>query len=121
MIQDPPRFIYHIITDQAYKAALNLGEYRAESLANEGFIHFSTMEQVLGTAQRFYKEHNDLVLLEVDTDVVRSEIRIEESEPGNWFPHLYGPLNLDAITGSRQFTKDEAGEFVFPYPERNNP
>ena len=107
--------IFHITTHQAWQqAALSEGGYRADSLETEGFIHCSTIDQVIQTANRFYAGQPDLVLLLIDTSKLDAELIYEESEPGQQFPHLYGPLNLDAVTQALPFQPDPGGFFSLP-------
>lgn len=82
------------------------GEYRAESLETEGFIHCSTRAQVLPVVEKFYKGQGTLLLLLIDPSHLASELRWEPptggSPPpgvpeGEMFPHVYGPINLDAV------------------------
>jgi uncharacterized protein (DUF952 family) len=106
--------ILHITKQAAWVAAQQAGSYTAPSLATEGFIHFSTPEQVRWVAQQFYRDEPDLVLLEVDPALLTAELRYEESVPGQFFPHLYGPLNLDAVRAAHPFAPDADGEFRVP-------
>lgn len=98
--------IYHITHHTTWAQAQAEGRYAADTLASEGFIHFSTEAQVPGVARRFYGGQSGLVLLAVDPARLQAELRYEESEPGQWFPHLYGPLNLDAVVEVRDFNPD---------------
>ena len=68
------------------------------SLDDVGFIHCSFAHQVRGVADAFYRGRSDVVLLTIDRGRVHAEIR-EEAPPGGTdrFPHIYGPLNLDAV------------------------
>jgi uncharacterized protein (DUF952 family) len=106
--------VYHITTDAAWEQARSEGAYSAESLASEGFIHFSNREQVLWVAKRYYQGLPSLVLLEVDAERLLAELRYEESEPGMFFPHLYGPLNLDAVVAAHPFPPQADGSFMMP-------
>ncbi|NTU84914.1 MAG: DUF952 domain-containing protein [Chloroflexales bacterium] len=106
--------IYHITQADAWERARRAGAYSADSLASEGFIHFSTREQVLWVAGRFYGGQTGLVLLAVEAGRLVAELRYEESEPGQRFPHLYGPLNLDAVVAARPFTPAPDGSFSLP-------
>ena len=90
--------LFHITTRVAWAHALATGSYRAPSLASEGFIHFSTDRQWLATANRFFRGQAGLVLLSVREDRLRSRV-VREPADGELFPHLYGELNLDAVTG----------------------
>ena len=77
-------------------AAEGRGIYLAPSLETEGFIHLSTEEQRRATQARYYPGHSGLVLLRIDPVRLFSEVRYEAAH-GELFPHLYGPLNLEAI------------------------
>jgi len=103
--------ILHITTHEAWRQAQEDGVYIPASLKTEGFIHLSTPEQVVATANRFYRGQTDLVLLVVDTERLEPELLYEESEPGEWFPHLYGPLNLDAVVSVQPISSDPDGYF----------
>lgn len=106
--------IYHITTETAWRAAQGAGVYSADTLASEGFIHLSTCDQVPGVAGRFFRGQHGLVLLEVDPARLAAELRYEESEPGEFFPHLYGPLNLDAVVSAHAFPPAADGSFSMP-------
>jgi uncharacterized protein (DUF952 family) len=96
--RDDGGVIFHITTRAAWETALAEGSYRADTLASEGFIHASTREQVLGVADARFRGVASLVLLVIDPALVGPEIRWEESEPSlPPFPHVYGPLNVDAV------------------------
>ena len=103
--------IFHITTHKAWQQALKEGVYQADNLETEGFIHCSTADQVIATANRFYHGQPDLVLLVIDPEKLEAELLYEESEPGEFFPHLYGQLNLDAVTRTIDFPPDHEGSF----------
>jgi uncharacterized protein (DUF952 family) len=106
--------VYHITTTAAWAEAQAAGAYSAGSLASEGFIHCSTAEQVPWVADRFYRGLPGLLLLAIDTARLTAELRYEESEPGMRFPHLYGPLNLDAVVAAHPFPPKADGSFDLP-------
>lgn len=106
--------IFHIAEPEAWAAAQTAGQYRAASLADEGFIHLSTRAQLPATAARFYSGRADLVLLAVDPARLTAPLRYEEGEPGQRFPHLYGPLNLDAVLAAYPFAPQADGSFALP-------
>jgi uncharacterized protein (DUF952 family) len=89
--------ILHITTRGAWEAARAAGRYEPPSFAQEGFIHFSDPHQVSAVAKARYAGVDDLVLLHVSTDHLTSPLRYEAAD-GDSFPHLYGALNLDAVT-----------------------
>jgi uncharacterized protein (DUF952 family) len=91
--------IYHITTRTEWEAAQEMGRYEAASLATEGFIHLSTERQVAGVLDRYYKGVQGLVRLTVDPEKLAHELRWEMAPSVNEeFPHVYGPINLDAVT-----------------------
>lgn len=108
--------ILHITTRAAWDQATQAGAYRADSLDAEGFIHCSTPAQVIPVANAFYRGQKDLVLLCIAPDKVHAEIRYESPVPGaaEPFPHLYGPLNLDAVVKVIDFPPGADGVFTLP-------
>lgn len=115
--------IYHITSRAAWKAAQAAGEYRTPSLESDGFIHFCRRGQVQGVADSFYLGEEGLVLLEVETARLRADLRLElpaglpppeGSPPGERFPHLYGPLNLEAVVALHDFPPGPDGSFSLP-------
>lgn len=103
-------WIVHLCTRQAWQTAQQAGNYRAESLASEGFIHCSRPGQMLAVANAFYREQRDLVLLWIDPFLVESEVRWEHVIE-QVFSHIYGSLNLDAVAAVRPFEADVQGVF----------
>lgn len=107
--------IYHISNQIEWDQARSAGSYRADSLASEGFIHCSTREQILPAGVRFYKGRQDILLLAIETDLLASAVKYENLEGGeNLFPHIYGPLNLDAVRATTPFPPNPDGTFDFP-------
>jgi len=106
--------ILHISSRADWRSARLAGSYEADSLSTQGFIHCSRPDQVLGVANsnnRFLGQ-DDLVLLCIDPDLVGAEIRYENLDGDkNLFPHIYGPLNLDAVTDILDFTRGDDGKF----------
>jgi uncharacterized protein (DUF952 family) len=111
-------FIYHIAAAADWERAVRDGRYtmstRGLTLAEQGFIHASTADQVILVANAFYRGVPDLLLLVIDPERVGPEIRYE-SVPGQArpYPHIYGPLNLDAVVETRPFEPDPDGQFAF--------
>jgi uncharacterized protein (DUF952 family) len=108
-----PTTIYHICERKDWEAAQEMGVYRADSLESEGFIHCSREDQVAGVANFIFKGMEDLVLLCIAVDKLQAELRWEGSE-GDVFPHVYGPIGLDAITHVVDFPAGGDGVFKFP-------
>ena len=108
--------IYHIATRADWAAAQAAGAYTAVSLVSEGFIHCSTAEQVIATANRIFRGQRDLVLLCVDSARVAAEIRYENLEGGTQlFPHIYGALDVDAVVAVHDFPPSADGSFARPF------
>jgi uncharacterized protein (DUF952 family) len=92
-----------------------LGDYRLNTLATEGFIHCSTPEQVLGPANALYHGREDLVLLVIEPSRLAADLVYEDCyEAGQAFPHIYGPLNLDAVSRVVPFPPRPDGSFELP-------
>lgn len=89
--------IYHITTTTDWAAQQERSTYEAASLAIEGFIHLSTEEQVAGVLERYYQNVPDLLLLHIDPARLTAELRYEAATHNELFPHLYGPINRDAV------------------------
>jgi len=111
-------FIFHIAAAPDWQKALQSGEYRVstqgKSLDDEGFIHASTEAQVAPVANAFYRDDDNLLLLVIDPDRLQPEIRYEQV-PG-WeapFPHIYGPLNVDAVVRTLPLERNTEGSFNF--------
>jgi uncharacterized protein (DUF952 family) len=107
--------ILHITPLAAWEQASAAGELRPESLESEGFIHASTFDQVVRVANAFYAGQKGLVLLCIDTNRVHSPIQWERAvDADDTFPHIYGPLNADAVTEVLTFEPDAEGHFTLP-------
>lgn len=91
-------YIYHITTSEEWNAALQTGSYEALSLKEEGFIHCSQDEQVAGVLERYFAGKNNLVKLAIDPSKLQSRLIYEWSPSlAQTFPHIYGPINVDAV------------------------
>ena len=111
-----PSIIYHLALRSDWAAGVAAGEYRAPSLAEEGFIHASGDEaQMLRVAARLFADRDDLLALEVDTDRLAegSPVVREPARSGEIFPHVYGPINPNAVVRVRSLLPDPAAEGGF--------
>jgi len=107
--------ILHIAERSDWEQAKASGSYRADTLASQGFIHCSTPEQVIHVANAFFQGQEGLVLLCIDTAKVDAEIRHENLEGGDErFPHVYGPLDVDAVLSVLDFRPQPDGTFALP-------
>ena len=111
--------IYHLTSLGDWERAREAGEYRVSTLGltleEVGFIHCSTASQVAGVANRFYRGLTGLVLLTIDQGRVRPEVRYEAvPDSDEVFPHVYGPLNVDAVVDVAPLEPGPDGAFVMP-------
>ncbi len=94
-----PLVIYHLTTLQEWEEAQDIGSYRSSSLEREGFIHCSTEEQLDGVMNRHFKQHENLVKLIIDPARLTTRLQYDKNDKQQQeFPHIYGPLNLEAVT-----------------------
>jgi uncharacterized protein (DUF952 family) len=106
--------LYHITTQMAWTEAQRGGQYLALSLASEGFIHASTREQVAGTANRFFRGQAGLLLLVIEAEKLTAAVHFDQVTThgaAQEFPHIYGPINLDAVVGVFELKPEENGWF----------
>ena len=105
--------IYHLTTGAEWEASRLTPEHRADSLAQEGFIHCSQdREQMLRVANRLFAGQEDLIALEVDAERLTAPLVREPSRSGEIFPHIYGHLNTDAVVRTLALAADASGQFV---------
>jgi uncharacterized protein (DUF952 family) len=105
--------IHHITQRVKWENAKLAGNYRAESLESEGFIHCSIRSQLLKTANKFFKNQAGLVLLYIDESKVKAEVKYEPAD-NDLFPHIYGELNIDAVYQVIDLETDTEGLFNLP-------
>jgi uncharacterized protein (DUF952 family) len=114
--------ILHITHRNDWEASASSGYYAPSSLDAEGFIHCSAIEQTVETAQRYFGNQQDLVLLCIDEKKTGAEVKyeppaggiVQDQKPGSLFPHLYGPLKASAVVRVVEFVPDADGNFVLP-------
>ncbi len=106
------RTIYHLVLRRFWEKNADQ-PYRHDSLAREGFIHCSFAEQLPWVANRFYAEAEDLLLLHIDPERLASPLREEPCDTGEIFPHIYGPLNRDAVMKVETLMRGGDGRWQF--------
>jgi len=105
--------LFHIVDADEWDGQRAQGRYAPDSYAAEGFIHLSTMDQVIATAGRHFAGRQNLVVLRIDPALPRADVVYEESGDEQ-FPHLYGQLNLDAVIGVIGLPVSADGSFERP-------
>ncbi|MGQ4645980.1 DUF952 domain-containing protein [Lyngbya aestuarii] len=113
MLNKHDEIILHITQPQPWEQAKLQGTYRGDTLDSEGFIHCSTPLQINQVANTFFLGYKELILLCIDAERVQAEIRYEGLDGQNYFPHIYGPLNIDAVFQVLDFQSGEDGKFNF--------
>ena len=93
-------FIYHIVLPEIWEQVRSEPLYRHESLAAEGFIHCSYEDQLDGVIERYYAGREELVILTIDPEILSARLVAEPSTGGEIYPHIYGPLNMSAVTNA---------------------
>ncbi|HSK12840.1 MAG TPA: chorismate synthase [Phnomibacter sp.] len=95
VVEEP---IYHITTHDAIEAAEKSGTLIAGSLETEGFIHCSEAWQLPGVVERFYKDVPGLRVVQLSPSKLSAKLVYEKAaDTDDWFPHVYGPLDRDAV------------------------
>jgi uncharacterized protein (DUF952 family) len=107
--------IFKICLAEEWRAAEAAGVFRGSPLDRaDGFIHFSTEDQVTGTLSRYFLDAGDLVLVAVDTDALGAALKFEPSRGGALFPHLYMDLPLDKVAWVKPIDRRADGNFRIP-------
>lgn len=89
--------IYHIVLPDVWQKFADEEFYEAESLRDEGFIHCSFAQQVADVLERYYAGVESVVLLTIDTEKLSAKLVEEPSTNSEIYPHVYGPINRQAI------------------------
>ncbi len=121
--------IYHLVPADYFHYQPKDKPYLPETFAAEGFIHCTAgQEMLIEVANRYFGTFlGDLLALHIDPQQLTSPIKFEPpipppgeppaesySQPDLLFPHIYGPLNRDAIVSCVTLQRDEAGRWSFP-------
>lgn len=94
-----PDALFHLATPDGWAEAQTSGAVVPPGFAEEGFVHCSTGAQLEGTIERHFAGHDELVLLRLRPESLGSDLRWEESRPGEPYPHVYRPLAPEDIDG----------------------
>lgn len=103
--------IYHWCPSEDWESTGDV--YTTHTLEMEGFIHFSTRDQVERTATSLDRGRRGLVLLSVDESGL--EVFYEDCyEVGEEFPHVYQPVPRESVVAVTPFPPESDGSFRFP-------
>lgn len=104
--------LFHIVDRAGWDAAVSAGVYRPESLATEGFVHFSFAGQVGAVANARYRDRDDLVVVEIDASGL--EVVVEDSyRSGTEFPHVYAPIPTALAVAVHPLRRLPDGDYAF--------
>ena len=108
------KFIYKIIEKDELLKIKAKNTYSGSSKdLKDGFIHFSSEEQIEGTLKKYYTNQKNLKLLKVDT-LKLDNLIWEQASDGNMFPHLYSSLDLSNVIDEFELVLDEDGLHKLP-------
>jgi uncharacterized protein (DUF952 family) len=106
--------LFHIVDRSAWQAAVGCGEYRAESLGTEGFIHCSFASQVADVANALYRDFDGLCVVELDPARLDARLVVEDSYgSGMAFPHVYGPIDPAAAVRVHELPRGPGEDYRF--------
>lgn len=109
------KIIYKICPEPLWRAAETAGVFEGAPVdIIDGYLHFSTAQQVKETAARHFAGQDHLLLIAVDADRLGEDLRYEPSRGGDLFPHLYAPLPLSAVLWVRPLPLGGDGRHAFP-------
>jgi uncharacterized protein (DUF952 family) len=106
--------LFHIVAPTTWADAELIGEYVPAAYAADGFVHFSFADQVARVANARYRGEPELVVVEIESDEVKAELRVEDSYgAGEEFPHIYGAIPPAAARAVHPLTRTPDGDWVF--------
>lgn len=128
MQQRPSEVIYHIVIEHEFRHRAVTDTYTPLRFAEDGFIHCTAGRELLLQVANDYFAHvtEPVVVIEIDVVRLTAELRVEPPMPlagggqkhvqtGLLFPHIYGPLNLDAVVGIGRLQRpQEEGPWRWP-------
>lgn len=107
--------IYKICPEELWREAEAAGQFTGAPVdLSDGYIHFSTAEQVGETARRHFAGQSGLLLVTVDATALGGALRWEAARNGDLFPHLYSALALAAVRKVEPLPLSPAGTHVIP-------
>lgn len=105
--------IYHLVSGKHWPPGSN-GPYRPDSLEVEGFVHASYEDQVVPVANRYFASEPSILVLTIEVERLSAPVR-EESVAGHGvFPHIYGPIDREAIIDVQELRRSASGTWEWP-------
>lgn len=110
--------IFHLVKKKDWKAQKKESRYHPETLDSEGFIHCSSGNDIEEVANRLFRGERRILLIVINTTLIEPELKYEQDEEtGVSYPHIYGPLNLDAVIDKIELVPEEDGSFEISFSE----
>jgi uncharacterized protein (DUF952 family) len=106
--------IYHICRAEEWQAAQSSAYHGSSQDIADGFIHFSAADQIVASAAKHRAGQSGLLLIGCDEYKMGAGLKWEPSRGGQLFPHLYGPLPMDAVVSVRELPLGPDGLHDFP-------
>ena len=102
----------HLVATPVWEQQRTAETYLPEAYDADGFIHCTIGDgRMLAVANMFYTgDRRPFLALSLDPALITSEVRFED--PDSVFPHIYGPLQVAAVTGYRLVERDDEGRFI---------
>ncbi|MEM9320209.1 MAG: DUF952 domain-containing protein [Pseudomonadota bacterium] len=107
--------IYKILRQEEWQTLVTQGQTTGAPVdLADGFVHFSTAEQLPGTLAKYFAGEDHLILLALHADPLGEALRWEASRFDMLFPHLYAPLQLSDVAWSAPVGLDDTGQHILP-------
>ena len=105
--------ILHCMKKSTWEERKNKEQWGERNIEAEGFIHCSTIEYFWRVAPNFKNVQEELVLICIDENALKSEVRYKDGDNcGRFYPHVYGLINNNAVVDVLPFLKDESGNYI---------
>jgi len=106
--------IYKIFRTEEWQSLIDHGQTQGAPIdVTDGYIHFSTSEQVRETAAKHFANAGDLILVTCDSDAMKPDLKWEVSRDGALFPHLYRLMRMKDVIWHKPLPQGDAGH-IFP-------
>ena len=107
--------IYKVLSKELWSAAESAGQFEGAGIdLTDGYIHFSSDEQLVETVEKHFAGQTNLVLVAVNADALGDALKWEPSRGGALFPHLYEPLPMSAVSAVHDLPFGDEGKHQFP-------
>lgn len=112
---DEKNLIFKVVSAKEWSVATEQGEFLGAAIdLTDGYIHFSTADQLRETVEKHFAGQSDLLLVSVDADSLGDELKWEPSRGDALFPHLYAPLSIESVVMSTEMPLGKDGQHIIP-------